>query len=138
MRFRCGHNAFTSLSDLPSLASDFVCHSALFPCVLVIDGVNAEGRFLIVEPNDNDILFGRGFNSHPGNIRFRDKVFNLQSRYKLLTTKAAKYKLSIEFVDTMKSENRRFLNKTSDGSWYIMDDVRARMKVAQALREVRG
>ena len=46
----------------------------------------------VFEPTENDILYGRGgrTNTHPGNIRYRDKVLELKDEYKLLTKKEKK------------------------------------------------
>jgi hypothetical protein len=91
-----------------------------------------------VEPMHYDILFGRGgaINNHPGNIRLRDEALRLRPWYESVDSKTQKRKISIVLLETMKNENRRFLEKLeSDGLWHEVDDNGARMKASQALRE---
>jgi hypothetical protein len=89
-----------------------------------------------VVPTDRDIFFGRGGynNTHPGNIRFREEALRIRPIYEELT-KEEKYGFSLVLVETMKQENRRFLEKDLDGLWYEVNDKGARKKASQALRE---
>jgi hypothetical protein len=83
----------------------------------------------VFEPTENDILYGRGgrTNTHPGNIRYRDKVLELKDEYKLLTKKEKKERnLPMLVVKTMKNEKRYFLMKDKDGLWYEVNDKGAR------------
>jgi len=89
-----------------------------------------------VVPTDRDIFFGRGGynNTHPGNIHFRKEALRIRSIYERLT-KEEKYDFSLVLVETMKQENRRFLEKETDGQWYEVNTQGARKKASQALRE---
>ncbi len=91
-----------------------------------------------VEPTDHDILFGRGgsTNNHPGNVHFRQVALELRSWYELANSKAQKRDISMDLLQIMKNENRRFLEKLeSDGLWHEVEDDGARWKASQALRE---
>lgn len=91
---------------------------------------------LYVEPNDNDVLLGRGgrSNHHPGNKRYREEVKNLQSWYMNIKDKDEKTDLSQCLVDYVHNYQGRFLEKDSEG-WYEVPNIVARRKASQALRE---
>jgi hypothetical protein len=94
-----------------------------------------------IEPTEGDILFGRGGDvyKHPGNVRFREKARELAPSYEACgdskDSNEEKYKVSEDFVDCMKAENRRFLEKGPDGLWYEVLGNGIRKKASQALRE---
>jgi len=94
-----------------------------------------------IEPTEGDILFGRGGDvyKHPGNVRFREKARELAPLYEACGdskySNEEKYKVSEDFVDCMKAENRRFLEKGPDGLWYEVLGNGIRKKASQALRE---
>jgi len=89
-----------------------------------------------MEYSDNDVLMGRGgkSNHHPGNQRYRAEIERLQERYKLTDDKDEKTNISAELVQHVQSYGGHFLEKDDKG-WYVIDDVVARRKVSQALRE---
>lgn len=89
-----------------------------------------------MEYSDNDVLMGRGgkSNHHPGNERYRAQIDRLQERYKLTDDKDEKTNMSAELVQHVQSYGGHFLEKDDKG-WYVIDDVVARRKVSQALRE---
>jgi len=89
-----------------------------------------------VEPNQSDVLLGRGgrSNHHPGNKRYREEVKNLQRWYNDTADKTQKTDLSQTLVDFVHSCNGRFLEKDANG-WYIVANIVARRKASQALRE---
>jgi hypothetical protein len=89
-----------------------------------------------VEPNDVDVLLGRGgrSNHHPGNKRYREEVQNLQSWYLGVEDKNEKTDLSQCLVDYVHSYEGRFLYKDEVG-WYVVPNIIARRKASQALRE---
>lgn len=92
----------------------------------------------ITEPTNEDILYGRGgrINNHPGNIYFRDVAHQYQSSiYHESLSKKEKRNISFNFVERMKREGRRFLEKKEDGKWHEVEDKGARLKASQALRE---
>jgi len=97
-----------------------------------------DGR--ILQPNDNDVLSGRGgnINAHPGNEQFRNIVEKRKRVY--LTARFKREKRII--IDDIVSEIRqldppgRFLARDpDDGFWYDVGDEKARDKTGQALRE---
>lgn len=93
-----------------------------------------------IEPNINDVLFGRGgfVNTHPGNIHFRQKAFELRPWYEA-STKEEKFNISKVLIESVKGEGNRFLEKTADGLWHEVSGNGIRKKASQALRErVRG
>jgi hypothetical protein len=93
-----------------------------------------------IEPTANDVLFGRGgyINTHPGNVRFRTKAFELRTWYEA-STKEEKYNISKHLIESVQGEGHRFLEKTSDGLWHEVSGNGIRKKASQALRErVRG
>lgn len=93
-----------------------------------------EGHICV--PTDDDVLFGRGgyTNSHPGNIKFREKALELRPVYER-STKEEKYNISQMLLDSAISEGARFLEKGQDGEWHQVIGNGARKKASQALRE---
>jgi hypothetical protein len=91
-----------------------------------------EGHVCI--PTDDDVLFGKGgfTNSHPGNIRFREKALEFRPVYER-SSKDEKYKISKLLVETFTSEGARFLEKGQDGEWHEVIDNGARNKARAAL-----
>jgi len=87
-------------------------------------------------PTDDDVLFGRGgyTNSHPGNIRFREKALELRPVYER-SSKEEKFKISQILLDSIMSDGARFLEKGQDGEWHQVKGNGARKKASQALRE---
>jgi len=95
--------------------------------------------FLQFSATEDNILFGRGGdnNKHPGNVRFQEKARKLAPSYVACgDSKEEKYKVSELLVDCMKAENRRFLEKGSDGLYYEVVGNDVMKKASQALREV--
>ena len=94
----------------------------------------------IHEPNDNDVLCGRGgrINAHTGNVRFRDIVVQRKKDYLAPTTKKLeKAHIAADIVRDIRAKDPpgRFLKEDPDGSWYDIGDAKAIKKVGQALRE---
>lgn len=89
-----------------------------------------------LEPTEKDVLMGRGgkSNHHPGNMRYRTEIDRLQEEYKKTDDKDEKTHISEALVLHVQSYGGNFLEKDDDG-WYVIDDVVARRKVSQALRE---
>lgn len=87
-------------------------------------------------PTDKDVLMGRGgkSNHHPGNMQYRTEIDNLQVEYKKTEDKDEKTKISEKLVSRVQSYGGNFVEKDDNG-WYVIDDIVARRKVSQALRE---
>lgn len=85
---------------------------------------------------DNDVLMGRGgkSNHHKGNQRYRAEIERLEVPYKQTDDKDEKTKISEQLVAYVKSFGGDFLEKDEYG-WYVIDDIVARRKASQALRE---
>lgn len=85
---------------------------------------------------DDDVLMGRGgkSNHHKGNIRYRREIERLQEQYKETGDKDEKTSISEQLVTLIQSYGGNFLEKDEHG-WYVIDDVIARRKASQALRE---
>lgn len=90
---------------------------------------------IVVEPVDNDVLCGRGgfTNSHPGNVRFREKALELRPWYER-SSKEEKQRIADLLVESITSQGYRFLGKGKDGLWHEMVHGVHR-KASQALRE---
>jgi hypothetical protein len=89
-----------------------------------------------VQPTNLDVLMGRGgrSNHHPGNQRYREEVENLREWYRALDDKDEKTDLSQCLILYVNKYGGRFLEHDDQG-WYVIDDVVARRKASQALRE---
>lgn len=89
-----------------------------------------------LEPTEKDVLMGRGgkSNHHRGNMRYRAEIERLQGQYKKTDDKDEKTKISEMLVSDVQSYGGNFLEKDDNG-WYVIDDMVARRKVSQALRE---
>lgn len=93
-----------------------------------------------VEPTDDDVLSGRGgfTNTHPGNIRFRQKALEFRPWYEE-SSKEKKQEIADLLVDFVLSSGHRFLGKGEDGLWHEMVGKGPHYKASQALRErIRG
>ena len=86
-----------------------------------------------IEPDDDDVLFGRGvdFPNHPGNIRFRQKVLELKSRYDICAQEND-YRIAQVLVDSFKNAGHRFLEMGYDGMWHVMINGEAKAKARHA------
>lgn len=91
-----------------------------------------------LEPNDKDVLMGRGgrTNNHPGNKRYLVEKDRIQPRY-LKADKNEKTGISQELVDVVHGWGGRFLKLETDGvTWVEIDEKTARKKASQSLREI--
>lgn len=99
----------------------------------------------IVEPGENDVMFGRGggTNNHSGNIKFRKLCMQNKFKY-LAASKVDKPKVAREVVAIWRNQDPpgRFITKASrDNSkgqetlWRDVGDQKAREKASQCLRE---
>ena len=94
----------------------------------------------IFEPNENDVLKGRGKGpqDHTGNIRFREFVNDYKFDY-ITAGRNSKRPYCEKIYNKVGSQNPpgRFLVKTDINVeiWYEMDKEDALKKIQQALRE---
>lgn len=107
------------------------------------DSMAAESTIAtIAEPNENDVLCGRGNNSnrHPGNIHFRELIAANKVFYSTLTKKE-KMLVARQIVDIIHHGTDppgRFISRdtmSNDGLWYDIGLPRSLEKTSQALRE---
>lgn len=95
----------------------------------------------IADPNENDVLCGRGgrINSHSGNVQFRDVILSRKKVYLAPTTKKLeKAHIAASVVNDIRSMHPpgRFLKEDSkSGMWFDIGDAKAIKKTGQALRE---
>lgn len=110
------------------------------------------------EPHENDVLCGRGgsINSHPGNRKFRDWVYQRKESYMLAKSKSDKTHVTADILYLVRNQTPpgRFLQKFTvdqdggrrrskssgstghlDGWWVEIDETKALAKCSQALRE---
>jgi hypothetical protein len=85
------------------------------------------------EPEDLDILLGRGLNNHIGNVEYLKEVAKRKDEY-ILSSKIRKNQISMEVLSFLHSQGKRFLARDKSG-FFIVNDTVARKKVSQALRE---
>merc|ERR1712087_172375 len=95
---------------------------------------------VVVEPTGGDVLSGRGgfTNTHPGNIRFRQKALEFRPWYEE-SSKETKQEIADLLVNFVRNGGNRFLGKGKDGKWHEMIGNGPHYKASQALRErIRG
>ena len=94
----------------------------------------------ILEPQPQDILFGRGksIQNRPSNVWFRNVLDSYRNRYDD-ADKVEKTKVAWEIVRYVKThKNARFLKRSDDCvSWVEVDDILARGKVSHSFRTQR-
>ena len=93
--------------------------------------LNQEATRLIV-PGPFDVLIGKSYREHTGNIRYRSLVANHQSQYKNLS-RIDKIAMVLMVVELVKESSGRFL-KDDGGNWVEVDDKIARRKVSHSFR----
>merc|ERR1711862_59321 len=87
---------------------------------------------------DSDILCGRGgrSNNHRGNKRYRYVIDEMRTTYQNTKQKLKKTDLSRKIVDHVHGYGGRFLKlEIGTGRYYVLDELEARKKTSQALRE---
>lgn len=95
----------------------------------------------VAEPNENDVLCGRGgrINSHVGNVQFRDIIQSKKKEYLAKTTKKLeKAHIAAAIVNdirSMKPPGRFLKEDKGSGMWFDIGDAKAIKKTGQALRE---
>jgi hypothetical protein len=91
------------------------------------------------EPTENDVLLGRGgrANNHVGNKRYLKIKEDIQDEY-MKANKNEKTVLSQKLVEIItKERDGRFLKLDEAAKrWYVVDNLTARKKASQTLREV--
>ena len=101
--------------------------------------VIARGLGPFTEPNDNDVLSGRGkrIDVYSGNVDFRSLIAAHKARYLTAMSKTEKAHITAEVVEAVRGLDPpgRFLKQDpKDGAWWDIGDVEARKKVRMAMR----
>jgi len=96
----------------------------------------------VEDVRDNDIICGRGgrSNNHVGNKKYRQVVAEMKKAYRGTDSRKDKTKLSRAIVTHIQSPEYggRFIKMDPiSGRYYQVDNVEARMKTSQALRETK-
>ncbi|OEU11731.1 hypothetical protein FRACYDRAFT_192096, partial [Fragilariopsis cylindrus CCMP1102] len=95
----------------------------------------------IADPNENDVLCGRGgrINSHAGNVQFRDTIHSKKKEYLAPSTKKLeKAHIAAGIVNDIRTMDPpgRFLKEDKGTElWFDIGDAKAIKKTGQALRE---
>lgn len=93
---------------------------------------------ILIQPNDHDILCGRGsgMNNSPGNIYFRELVRAHRAEYKK-ARRSFKLPITKRIVDLINNLNPpgRFLVRDENNEWKEYTHEHAMLKTSQALRE---
>lgn len=89
-------------------------------------------------PGPNDVVCARGksYWDHAGNQRYRSLVGAATGKYSASTNKVEKTLIVSEVVQAIENQHGRFVKKEKKGGpWVVVDDVFAREKVGQSLRD---
>jgi hypothetical protein len=93
------------------------------------------------EPGPNDVVCARGksYWDHIGNRRYREIIAAATEKYATSTNKIEKSLIVSEIVDAIHQRKGQFVKKETKNNkgvcWVIVDDVFAREKVSQSLRD---
>jgi len=89
-----------------------------------------------VEPTENDVLFGRGWDKkdHKGNISFLEEALKYRDWYES-ATKEEKKNISELLVESVKNQGHRFLEMDLDGLWHEMTENEVLKMARQALKK---
>jgi hypothetical protein len=97
---------------------------------------------MIIEPNSNDVLLGRGpnFSNYQGNLRFHKLVDERKREYNLTSMRQVKKRIAKEVVALVHASGGRFLKQEDPNDplnevWYEVDASVSEEKAKQALRE---
>lgn len=88
-----------------------------------------------ISPRLNDVLFGKGYKKHPGNVVLRE-VMDAQEKEYEGATKRRKMELTCVIVQSLIWSGARFCVR-EDGQWYEVKYIQAHRKVSKALRNRR-
>lgn len=103
--------------------------------------VTGTQNVILVNPNDSDVLSGRGngVGLHPGNISFRNFLKQYQDMYLVAGISSGQKRAIVSHIlEKVKSSGGRFLKLGKSNSvegWVAMTFDEARKKTAQALRD---
>jgi len=89
-----------------------------------------------VEPTENDVLFGRGWESkdHKGNTSFLEEALKYRDWYES-ATKEEKKNISELLVESVKNQGHRFLEMDVDSQWHEMTENEVLRMARQAIKK---
>ena len=111
-----------------------------------MDYPDYESPLVVGEPNDNDVLLGRGnhVNYRPGNVRFRQLASAKSLAYTNARTKKEKDAIAAQLIQEVSESGGRFLREVVSSStdqkqlcavWEVMTGQIVSTKVRQAMRD---
>ena len=89
-------------------------------------------------PRPNDVVCARGksYWDHEGNKRYRALIQAATEKYSSTTNKLDKTLIVSEIVEAIHAQQGRFVKKEKKaGPWVVVDEVFAREKISQSLRD---
>jgi hypothetical protein len=91
-----------------------------------------------IDPTSTDVLLGRGKGNqtHPGNIRFREFLDNYSDEYNKVPRKNRRY-IATKLSQMFKSNGVRFLKLNENKEWVESDVATVEDKIAQLFRSSR-
>lgn len=92
-------------------------------------------------PSDSDVVCARGkaYWDHEGNRRYRLLIAQATQKYSTSNNKLEKTRIVSEIVEAVRKSKGKFVKKVkARGPWVQVDDVFAREKVGQSLRDGLG
>jgi len=102
---------------------------------------NLKRRNRVVVPGRFDVLFGKGspLQKHVGNMKLRKLISDCQKSYEK-AEKGSKYEISLAVMYIVKESGGLFLKQPegNNGSWVIVDDDAAQLKVTTLFRSHRA
>eukprot|EP00339_Tiarina_fusa_P030000 CAMPEP_0117072084 /NCGR_PEP_ID=MMETSP0472-20121206/50700_1 /TAXON_ID=693140 ORGANISM="Tiarina fusus, Strain LIS" /NCGR_SAMPLE_ID=MMETSP0472 /ASSEMBLY_ACC=CAM_ASM_000603 /LENGTH=136 /DNA_ID=CAMNT_0004795971 /DNA_START=267 /DNA_END=674 /DNA_ORIENTATION=+ len=99
---------------------------------------NSKPGMIVSHPNPMDVLVGRGisYTSFSGNQRWNRLILAHLEKYSESSNNFEKTCITVEIVNQVRGYKGRFLTRTDEG-WEILEDARARGKVAMCFRNTR-
>ena len=124
------------LSNLMRFPSSMNDNSRVEPVTRKGSKLDTSTKQLKVEPTDNDVLFGRGWETkeHKGNISFLEEALKYRDWYES-ATKEEKKNISELLIESVKSQGHRFLEMDLDGQWHEMTENEVLKMARQALKK---
>eukprot|EP00984_Skeletonema_dohrnii_P006971 scaffold2482_cov145-Skeletonema_dohrnii-CCMP3373.AAC.4 len=136
-KYHCWNNLFPKLLPKAQERKYESCHLSSKPAVTAtkhrstLCTSNAKSTDAPITPTDVDVLFGRGGNIDAHNTKFREQVRKYVDRYQQ-AARDEKTIVSTELVNSVKGYGGRF-PALDNGSWYEVDDKKAKLELARCL-----
>ena len=126
----------TGTVQLDPLTGSRLPTTAIFRMTNILE-VPVNDTHVTYEPQDSDVLFGKGRKKHPGNIVLRDVMSKMERQYES-STKRRKMEITCVIVQSMSWSGARFLEQhPQNGHWVEVPYIQAHRKVAKTFRNRR-